>query len=94
MNALYTSLFGVLRIQGFINALSGITLLNDASVVLHERIGFEPVGVLKDVGFKIMRWHDVEWWTLCLQQPRDPPDIPKLLPEVWASSAALMESRP
>ena len=63
-NALYTSLFGILRIQGFINALAGITLPNDASVALHERFGFEPVGVLKDVGFKLMRWHDVEWWTL------------------------------
>ncbi len=91
---LYTSLFGILRIQGFITAFAGITLPNDASVALHERFDFEPVGVLKDVGFKLMRWHDVEWWALRLQEPRDPPDVPRPLPKVWAASAALMEGLP
>ncbi len=89
-SALYGSLIEILRIQGFINALAGIALPNDASVALHERFGFEPVGVLKDIGFKFMQWHDVEWWALRLQQPQDPPDIPLPLPEVWAARAALM----
>ena len=89
-SALYTSLFGILRIQGFINALAGITLPNDPSVALHEQFGFKPVGVLQDVGFKVMRWHDVEWWALRLQEPRDPPHAPKRLREVSAASAALM----
>ena len=92
-SALYGSLIEILRVQGFINALAGIALPNDASVALHERFGFEPVGVLKDVGFKLTQWHDVEWWALRLQQPRDLPDPPKPLSEVWAASAALMESR-
>ncbi len=92
-SALYTSLLGILRLQGFINALAGIALPNDPSVALHERFGFKPVGVLQDVGFKLMRWHDVEWWALRLQQPRDPPDTPRPLPEVQAASTALMESR-
>jgi len=91
-SALYTSLLGILRIQGFINALAGIALPNDASVALHEQFGFKPVGVLQDVGFKVTRWHDVEWWALRLQQPRDPPDAPKSLPEVSAACAALMVS--
>ena len=91
-SALYASLFGILRLQGFINALAAIALPNDASVVLHERFGFKPVGVLQDVGFKLMRWHDVEWWTLRLQKPRDPPDAPKPLPDVWTASADLMSS--
>ena len=91
-SALYTSLFGILCLQGFINALAAIALPNDASVALHERFGFKPVGVLQDVGFKLMRWHDVEWWTLRLQKPRDPPDAPKPLPDVWTASADLMSS--
>ena len=91
-SALYTSLLGILRIQGFTNAVAGITLPNDASVALHERFGFKPVGVLQDVGFKLTRWHDVEWWALRLQQPRDPPDAPKPLQEVWAASAGIMAS--
>ena len=92
-SALYTCLLEILRIQGVINALRGITLPNDASVALHERFGFKPVGVLQDVGSKLMRWHDVEWWALRMQQPPDPSDAPKLLPEVWAASAAFMETR-
>ena len=89
--ALYGSLIEILRIQGFINALAGIALPNDASVALHERFGFEPVGVLKDVGFKLTQWHDVGWWALRILQPRDPPDPPKPLPDVWAAGAALMQ---
>ncbi len=90
--ALYTSLLGILRIQGFTNALAAIALPNEASVVLHERFGFKPVGVLENVGFKFATWHDVEWWALRLQEPRDPPDIPKPLPEVRAESPTLVES--
>ena len=90
-SALYGSLIEILRIQGFINVLAAIALPNDASVALHERFGFEPVGVLKDVGFKFMQWHDVEWWALRLQQPQDAPAPPLPLSQVWAACAALME---
>lgn len=31
---------------------------NGASIGLHRRLGFEPVGVLKSVGFKFGRWVD------------------------------------
>ncbi len=32
---------------------------NAGSIALHRRFGFEPVGVLKSVGFKFGRWVDV-----------------------------------
>lgn len=38
-----------------------MTLPNDASVALHRALGFEPVGVYRQVGFKHGRWHDVAW---------------------------------
>jgi phosphinothricin acetyltransferase len=31
---------------------------NSASIALHRRFGFEPVGVLKSVGYKFGRWVD------------------------------------
>jgi L-amino acid N-acyltransferase YncA len=31
---------------------------NAGSIALHRRLGFEPVGVLKSVGFKLGRWVD------------------------------------
>jgi phosphinothricin acetyltransferase len=48
--ALYTSLVECLRLQGFFHAYAGITLPNPASVGLDESLGFQPVGVYKDVG--------------------------------------------
>jgi phosphinothricin acetyltransferase len=64
--ALYTSLFALLRLQGFRAAHAGVTLPNEASVGLHESLGFRPVGVYPRVGFKLGRWHDVGWWQLPL----------------------------
>ena len=42
---------------------------NDASVGIHEALGFEPVGVYKNIGFKNGRWWDVGWWQLDLGEP-------------------------
>jgi L-amino acid N-acyltransferase YncA len=64
---LYTELFRQLRLQGAQQAFAGITLPNAASVALHESMGFRPVGVLKDVGWKLDAWHDVGLWQLTLR---------------------------
>jgi L-amino acid N-acyltransferase YncA len=74
--ALYTVLFQLLRIQGYFQAYAGITLPNPASIRLHQRFGFEPVGVYKRVGFKAQAWHDVSWWALSLQPAERPPTEP------------------
>jgi L-amino acid N-acyltransferase YncA len=50
---LYTSLFELLRRQGFYNVCAGIALPNPASVALHEAMGMEPVGVYEKVGYKL-----------------------------------------
>ena len=44
---LYEALFERLRAQRFQVACAGITLPNEASVALHERLGFAPVGVYR-----------------------------------------------
>ncbi len=72
--ALYTSLLAVLPLQGYINAYAGVTLPNPASVGLHEAMGFQPVGVYHQVGFKCGAWHDVAWFERPLQpRPAEPP---------------------
>lgn len=71
--ALYTSLLALLRLQGYHNAYGGITLPNDASVGLHKAMGYELVGVYKNVGFKFGAWHDVSYWGLELRPPS--PDV-------------------
>lgn len=64
--ALYTELFAVLRRQGYRVALAGVALPNPASVAMHERLGFTPVGVYRRIGYKLGAWYDVGWWQLDL----------------------------
>lgn len=66
--ALYTSLFALLRVQGFYNVYAGIAQPNPASVALHESMGMSPVGVYHRVGYKLGAWHDVGWWQGTLQE--------------------------
>jgi len=62
--ALYEELFARLRRQGFQIACAGITLPNEASVSLHERLGFVAIGVTRRIGWKRGAWRDVGWWQL------------------------------
>lgn len=75
-HALYTSLLTVLREQGFRSAFAEIVLPNPASVRLHESLGFKPVGVHHDVGFKLGRWHDIGYWRPALAAGAGSPTEP------------------
>jgi L-amino acid N-acyltransferase YncA len=72
---LYGDLLAILEAQGFHAAFAGIALPNDPSVAIHEAVGFEPLGVYREVGFKLDRWHDVGWWRrgLSASKPPAPP---------------------
>lgn len=78
--ALYAELLDRLRGQGFRVAVAGITLPNPASVALHERLGFEPIGSLRAVGWKVGAWHDVGYWQLLLRPDAADPPPPPLSP--------------
>jgi phosphinothricin acetyltransferase len=75
---LYEALFALLRRQGIVTVLAGITLPNDASVRLHESFGFTACGIFEHIGFKAGAWHDVGWWQLELQHLGDAPADPQL----------------
>lgn len=79
---LYRALLTILPLQGYYNAYAGIALPNPASVGLHEAVGFRPVGVYQQVGYKFGAWHDVGWWQLALQGYGEPAGRPLLLAEV------------
>jgi phosphinothricin acetyltransferase len=70
---LYAALLDRLRAQGFHTALAGITEPNAASVALHRSLGFERVGVYREVGYKAGAWRDVSWWQLALGAATDDP---------------------
>ncbi|HEV2017361.1 MAG TPA: GNAT family N-acetyltransferase [Gemmatimonadaceae bacterium] len=86
--ALYNSLFAVLSLQGFRSAYAGITLPNPASVRLHETVGFRPVGVYHDIGYKLGRWHDVAWFERALGPHEAEPRPPRPLPEIGVDTPA------
>ena len=60
--SLYEALFEQLSELGFHQAFAGIALPNQASIALHQSVGFTPIGVFKEVGRKFDHWHDVSWW--------------------------------
>jgi phosphinothricin acetyltransferase len=61
---LYVRLFDELADTDVHAIFAGIALPNDASVIFHERLGFEKVAHFKEVGYKLGRWIDVGYWEL------------------------------
>ncbi len=60
--ALYGALLPHLKHHGYHAAFAGIALPNPGSIALHQSVGFSPVGIFRDVGFKFGKFHDVGWW--------------------------------
>ncbi|HEX4428027.1 MAG TPA: GNAT family N-acetyltransferase [Frankiaceae bacterium] len=75
--ALYAELFARLADRGYRRAIAGMTLPNDASVGLHTAVGFEPMGVYRQIGWKNNGWHDVAWVQKTISHAPDPPAEPR-----------------
>ena len=61
---LYRALLSRIFELGYRHAIGGISLPNDASVGLHERLGFVKVAHYPRIGKKFDRWIDVGFWQL------------------------------
>lgn len=59
---LYEYLFAELKAKPVHAIIAGISLPNEPSVRLHEKLGFEKVAHFREVGFKFGRWIDVGYW--------------------------------
>jgi phosphinothricin acetyltransferase len=70
---LYGALLDAMCLQGINQAVGVITLPGQASVRLHEIMGFEAAGVWRQSGYKLGRWWDVGVWQKTLQTP---PELP------------------
>jgi phosphinothricin acetyltransferase len=75
-------LVDTLRAQGFTQAIGVISLPNDASISLHEAVGFRRGGVFREVGFKQGRWIDVGFWQCELNDSAIPPIEPRRFADV------------
>ncbi len=59
---LYGALFRQLRRRDYHRAFAGTTASNESSIAFHRSVGFTPVGVFHEIGYKFGRWHDTSWW--------------------------------
>lgn len=65
---LYGALIKQLEHQKFHAIIGGISLPNEASIRLHEKLGFKKVAHFKEVGFKFNKWVDVGYWELLVNK--------------------------
>ena len=63
---LMATLLDEVRESGAHTVIGVITLPNEASVRLHESLGYRHVGTFREVGRKFDAWHDVGFWQLHL----------------------------
>jgi len=59
--AVYTPLLAEVAARGCRSAIAGIVVPNDASIGLHRTLGFVSVGIVREAGFKLGGWHDIEF---------------------------------
>ena len=59
---LYERLFEEMAGEDVHRLLAGVTLPNDASLALHEKLGFTSVGTFREVGRKFGQYWDVAWY--------------------------------
>jgi len=59
---LYAALLAALAGEDVHRAYAAVVLPNPASVALHVRFGFEPVGLYREAGRKFGRFWDVQWF--------------------------------
>ena len=60
-NLLMEPLIGRARALGIHVMVGGLDTANAASIALHERLGFEKVGLMSQVGYKFGRYLDLLW---------------------------------
>jgi L-amino acid N-acyltransferase YncA len=80
---LYRALLALLEAQGFTQAIGAITIPNEASMRLHEALGFASAGTYQKVGFKLGEWRSVGLWQRPLAAMASRPEEPKPVSEVW-----------
>lgn len=80
---LYRALLALLEAQGFTQAIGAITIPNEASIRLHESLGFVRVGTYEKVGFKLGEWRSVGLWQRPLAPMHSRPEEPKPVSAVW-----------
>lgn len=75
---LYQALEEELQKQNILVLTACITGGNTHSIQFHEKLGYQQVGVFKQIGYKFDQWHDVYWLQKMMGQPTVP--MKKMIP--------------
>jgi L-amino acid N-acyltransferase YncA len=89
---LLTALVALLRESGYVKIYAVIAPPNPASVRLHEKLGFLPLGRFEDTAYKLGAWQAIDWMELTLREPRSLPAGAK--PEEPLTFTEFARSRP
>lgn len=89
-SALYSALLELLKWQGYVNVYAVITLPNEKSVALHEKLGFHYLTTYKKIGYKLGQWHDVGWWEMQINVPQVNLSPPVKFPALNQKSVATL----
>ena len=71
--ALMEQMLELLTRQGFTTVVAGVTLPNDPSLALHQKLGFAPTATYRDTGFKLGEWRTVQVFARELAPRSTPP---------------------
>ena len=79
---LYSALMDLLTLQGYYTVYGVITLPNEASLALHNRLGFSMDGIQENCGFKLGSWHNTAIMSKFLRDFEPPISEPKSIHEL------------
>lgn len=60
------------RDQNYHVLVGGIDSQNTVSIRLHQKLGFQHCGTIRQAGFKFGRWLDLDFYQLILETPAQP----------------------
>ncbi len=81
--ALMERMLDLLTRQGFTTAVAGVTMPNDPSVALHEKLGFASTATYRDTGFKLGEWRTVQVFARDLAPRLTPSSEVRAFADVW-----------
>ncbi len=64
--SLYLDLIRKLKNTSCHCIIAGMSLPNESSLALHQKLGFKKIGQFEQVGWKFKKWIDVAYWELLL----------------------------
>ena len=74
--ALYRKFMETLKKQGYRYVYGVIVDTNEASIALHQALGFTQVGHFKKAGFKNGKWKGIVWMQIALTEDEQAPQTP------------------